>query len=122
MVKTKADKAQRVTPIKLNMVESHKLVGLLLEDFTDKRMTYGDYAKYATEKLGFPVLPAHVAGRVKEFEIPHGDRIPAPDPSEFTAMLLKHEAQITELFERLAKLEVWINATFPTTSGRKIVN
>jgi hypothetical protein len=59
---------------------------------------------------------------VKEFEIPHGDRIPAPDPSEFTAMLLKHEAQITELFERLAKLEVWINATFPTTSGRKIVN
>jgi hypothetical protein len=37
-------------------------------------------------------------------------------------MLLKHEAQITELFERLAKLEVWINATFPTTSGRKIVN
>ena len=112
----------RATPAKLNMREAHTLVNLLLEDFTEKRMSYKHYAAYASDKLGFPIAESHVQGRVVQFEIPHGDKPEAPDPSEFTAMLLKHEQQIGELMERMAKLEVWINATFPTTSGRKIIS
>jgi hypothetical protein len=121
LVKSTADKKMRAAPAKLNMREAHALVNLLLEDFTARHQTYKEYAAYATEKLGFPVAESHVQGRVVQFEIPHGDRPVPPDPSEFTAMLLKHETQIGELTERMLKMEAWVNQTFPSVSGKKML-
>lgn len=120
LVKSKAA-VERKSPEKLKMVDAHKLSNLILEHFTEKRLTYGKFAEWATKELGFPVTGAQVATRVKEFEVPHGDQIAPPDPSEFTAMLLKHETQLQELTERMLKMEAWVNSTFPSVSGKKML-
>lgn len=103
---------------KLKMVESHKLTTIILASFTEKKMTYNEFAEWASKELGFTVTGAQVASRVKEFEVPHGERPPAPDPSEYTAMLLAHEQKIEALTERVNQMEVWINQHFPTVSGK----
>lgn len=120
LVKSKAV-VERKTTEKLRMVDAHKLSSLILEHFTEKRLTYAKFAEWATKELGFHVTGAQVATRVKEFEVPHGDQIPPPDPSEFTAMLLKHETQLQELTERMLKMEAWVNSTFPSVSGKKML-
>jgi hypothetical protein len=113
--------AARKVPEKLKMVQAHRLAGLILEHFTEKRMNYSQFAEWASKELGFPVISSQVATRVKEFEVPHGDKPTPPDPSQFTAMLLKHDLEITDVLERLNKLEAWVNMTFPNASGRKAV-
>lgn len=124
MVKTTAEKKAR-TPRehinKLDMVQSHRLVTLIMEHFTEKRMSYTKFAAWASQELGFHVGDNHIMTRVIEFKIPHGDKPLPPDPSEFTAMLLKHEVQVAELTERLTKMEGWINQTFPSVSGKKML-
>lgn len=107
-----------ISRARLSVVEAHKLVTLMLSDFTEMRLSYPEYAKHATRELGFPVLASHVKLRVVEFEIPHGEKVHA-DPAEFTAMLLKHEKQMAELTERVNMLETWVNATFPTRGTKK---
>lgn len=119
LVKTAAAKKPRKQTEKLDMVKAHKLVTLILTEFTEKRMSYADFARYATAQLGFPIHASQIASRVQEFEVPHGDKPVPPDPSEFTAMLLKHELEINDLLERMTKLEAWVNMTFPNASGRK---
>jgi hypothetical protein len=106
---------------KLDMVKSHKVTTLIMEHFTEKRMGYRDFAEWATAELGFPVSETHIMTRVNSFEIPHGDKPTPPDPSEFTAMLLKHETQVAELTERMLKMEAWVNNTFPSVSGKKML-
>jgi hypothetical protein len=125
LVKPTAERTSRVRKEnieKLKMVEAHKLTNLILADFTEKQMQYREYAAYATEQLGFPVTGAQVATRVKQFEVPHGDKPQVADPSEYTAMLLRHEVEIQDLKERLTLLEAWVNTTFPTRSGKKTLN
>jgi hypothetical protein len=124
LVKTAAEKKVRKVPEsinKLDMVKSHKLTNLMLEHFTAKKLHFREFAEWATGELGFEVTAHQVGTRVKEFEIPHGEKPVAPDPSEFTAMLLKHDVQIAELAERMLKMEAWVNNTFPSVSGKKML-
>jgi hypothetical protein len=103
------------TPVKLKMVESHKLTSLMLEDFTVKGLSYKAYAAYATDVLGFEVTGQQVQTRVGEFEIPAGNSAPdAADLSALASTVLAQGVQIAELAEQVKLLQAWVNQTFPT--------
>lgn len=111
-------------PIKLDMLHSHKLVTLLLDPdkgFTAKRLTLDAYASFACEELGFAVTKNQVQTRVREFDIPAGDRPETTDEHAMASMLLSHESEINDLKERITRLEGWVNTTFPSKSPLKVV-
>jgi hypothetical protein len=83
-------------------------------------MSFVDFAKHATTKLGFDVVWTNIQSRCEEFEIKSNAKLPKPkeDPKAYTAMLLKHETQINDLVEQMAKITAWINDTFPTAKGK----
>ena len=103
------------------MKEAHALTSLLLEDFTEKRLSFAAYAEYATEKLGFSVTPQHVKLRVSEFEIPLGREEATPELATLATQVLAHAQQIADLTERMATLEAWVNTTFPSKGPRLTV-
>lgn len=111
----------RANPIKLSMVSAHKLVDLLLREFTAKRMSYREFAEYASKELGFRVTFQQVQTRVVEFEIPHGQPPEMADITAMGSMVLAHDTVIHTLEERLAILEAWVNNTFPSKSPLKVV-
>ena len=103
------------SPVKLKMVESHKLSSLMLEDFTVKGLSYPKYAAYATDVLGFDVTAQQVQTRVTEFNIPLGSS--APDSADLSALastVLAQGQRIAELEEQMRLIQAWVNTTFPT--------
>jgi hypothetical protein len=117
-------KPPRVMTHKLSMKQAHALVSLMLDNFTDKCMTYADYAKFATDSLGFEVTPQHVKIRATEFAIPSGNKVPVPDSdiASLAAMLMSHQTLLTDLQERITRLEGWVNTTFPSKGPLRAVS
>lgn len=54
---------------KLNMLQSSKLLVLIEADFVSLDKTDEEYAKYASEKLGFSVNADHIATRRRQLGI-----------------------------------------------------
>jgi len=116
----------KATPEKLTMVRAHQLVTLMLDPdkgFTAKRLSLNEYAKFATMELGFPVTGPQVHTRVREFGMPRGEpmHVANPDIQAMATEMLAMLHQITDLHERLTRLEGWVNTTFPSKSPLKVV-
>ena len=60
----------RANAIKIGMVESAKLVNLIESEYSTIGKTDAEFAKYATEKLGFNVATVHVNNRRVALGIP----------------------------------------------------
>jgi len=115
---------ERAVPQKLTMVAAHKLVSLMLDEtmgFTAMKMSFSQYATFASEKLHFQVTKQQVATRVAEFQIPAGEPMADADLSALASTVLAHGQALADLQERIAKLEGWVNTTFPTKGLLKAV-
>lgn len=110
---------------KLDMLKAHKLITLMLDPengWTAKRMTLNAYTDFACRVLDFPVTAIHIQTRIKEFGIPRGDAPqPAGDMAALASAVLQQGMDIADLKERIARLEGWVNSTFPSKSPLKVV-
>lgn len=69
----------------LSSVEFFKFAQLLQDEFAAKGMTDPEFAKYASEKLGFDVNKDHVGNTRRDFGIPSARAIAAATKPETIA-------------------------------------
>lgn len=111
----------------LNMSENFELMGLIKEEYTRSGMNNSEFAAYAMTKVklrtGMLISPSQVASRCEALGIENNVKAKhvAPTGADAGTTLLKHELEIANLKERILKLEVFINTTFPTVTGKKLV-
>lgn len=109
----------------LSMPINHKLIDLILAEYKSSGLSDKAFAEYATTKLELPmpITNSHIATRRQEFGIESNKNVAAlaPDAAALAAMVLAHEATITDLKERVATLEAWVNNTFPSKGPKPAV-
>jgi hypothetical protein len=110
----------------LTMVQDHHLITLLLTEYTASGKTDSEFADYAAGKIGLPlgVIKDHtIKMRRDQFKIENNRTKPptTADNAALTAAILAQGVRVTQLEERIALLEGWINTTFPNRSGKKAI-
>ena len=93
----------------LSLVESAKLVNLILAEYAASRKTDAEFATYAAEKLGFKVDKTHVNTRRVELAISASNKVVAPDLLAISERLEAVERQLAadqREFKGLAALTI----------------
>jgi hypothetical protein len=93
----------------LSRKEEFDLVSLLKAEFVGKKLTDADFAKYATEKLGFDVNSDHVSNNRRAFGIPSTKQTvraekKAAAPGTVVARIAGLEARVEALESAVLKL------------------
>lgn len=86
---------------KLSMLESMRLMNLIETEFLAKGMTDVEFARYAAEKLGFPVQSTSVLKRRNELGIPSTRIVPGDTEKELRGLA----KLVMDLSQRVAALE-----------------
>lgn len=95
---------------------------LIEAEYTTSGMNNKQFGAYATTKLnlGKTIHDHTIKQRLSSMGIPPNYLRAVPRPiDEQTAMLMKHEAQILDLQERMTVMESWIKTMFPTKGPNK---
>lgn len=96
----------------LSMLQSARLITLIEVEYTSSGKNDVEFATYATEKLGFPVIRRHVTSRRDELGIPsHREANPSPDRVEVTAQVKELHASVDQLRKDYAALLALVEAT-----------